>query len=326
MENKNNDYYNYGDEDEFLYDDNEEYDYTHHDELLDCIIDKLQSYGCKHHINHIEDFLTDFGDLTLAEWSRDLMDPSISNFTCNYITQLLNQKDKTLMRTTPPVNNNKLEILAPLHEKEKEKVQADRKCGNFNDNKNKRIFTKELKTAFTKAAFQQWKIATQATRIQESISEKAKCPIPSALQTLTSAASKIIKENTYVQPKSNTKFTKELKIAFTSAAFQQWKRVLQEGKTQDLLASTTAAIQKSHNQLSAEAKTFTPKNTFIGKNEQQIIIATSPTTSIISATTESATTPAATIALSIKSSTTFEATLKTATRKIATRNNNNNNN
>ena len=67
MENKNNDYYDYGDEDEFLCDDNEKYDYTHHDELLDCIMDKLQRYECNHHIDHIKDFLTNLGDLTYMQ-------------------------------------------------------------------------------------------------------------------------------------------------------------------------------------------------------------------------------------------------------------------
>ena len=37
-----NDYYNYEDENYSLYDDNEDYDFTHHDELLDYIIDNLQ--------------------------------------------------------------------------------------------------------------------------------------------------------------------------------------------------------------------------------------------------------------------------------------------
>ena len=92
MTTNNSDYYNYDEEDEHLYDYNKEYDFTNYDELLDGIIDKLQIYGCQHHIDHIEDFLTDYGDLTLAEWSRDLMDPSISDFTLDYIMKLLNNK------------------------------------------------------------------------------------------------------------------------------------------------------------------------------------------------------------------------------------------
>ena len=177
MENENNDYYNYEDEDEFLCDDNEKYDYGHHDELLDCIIDKLQRYGCNHHIDHIEDFLTDYGDLTFAEWSFDLMDPSISDFTCNYIIQLLHQKYEAPITKTPPMNNKKKGILEPLHENEKDTVQVDDKCGNFKDNKTKRIFTQELKTSFTRAAFQKWKMAVETTSTEDKIipNEKNGC-------------------------------------------------------------------------------------------------------------------------------------------------------
>jgi hypothetical protein len=151
METRDNDYYNYEDEDYSLYDDNEDYDFTHHDVLLDHVIDKLQRYGCKYHIDQIEDFLTNYGDITLAEWSRDLMDPSISDFTCNYILQLLHQKYEAPFTKTPPMNNKNIGILEPLHENEKE---VDAKCGNLKDNKMKTIFTKELKASFTRAAFQ----------------------------------------------------------------------------------------------------------------------------------------------------------------------------
>ena len=144
MEIRANDYYNYEDENYSLYDDNEDYDFTHHDELLDYIIDNLQRYGCKYHIDQIEDFLTNFGDLTLAEWSRDLMDPSISQFTCSYITELINQKYSIPTKPTPLTNNIKMKTSTSLHENVKTKVQTDVKCSNFKDNTNRKIFTKEL--------------------------------------------------------------------------------------------------------------------------------------------------------------------------------------
>ena len=135
MTTNNSDYYNYDEEDEHLYDYNKEYDFTNYDELLDGIIDKLQIYGCQHHIDHIEDFLTDYGDLTLAEWSRDLMDPSISDFTLDYIMILLNNKYGTPLNTTLLINNKTIETPTSLHETGKTTVQSDKKVGCFNNNK-----------------------------------------------------------------------------------------------------------------------------------------------------------------------------------------------
>ena len=106
MENRNKVYYNYEDEEEAYYEEDENYDgYNNYDDLLDFIIDNLQRYGCNHCIDEIEEFLTNFGDITLAEWSRDLMDPSISDFTCNYIIKLMNQKYSIPIKITPPINN-----------------------------------------------------------------------------------------------------------------------------------------------------------------------------------------------------------------------------
>ena len=141
METKIKDYYNYEYDEESFYDDDEDYDgSTSHDDLLDFIIDNLQQHGCKHHIEDIEEFLTDFSDITLAEWCRDLMERSTIYFTRNYIEQLINKKYGIPMITTPPINNEKTEISTSLHENNKQKVQVyDKRC---------KIFTKDLKQQF----------------------------------------------------------------------------------------------------------------------------------------------------------------------------------
>jgi len=109
METRNKVYYNYEDEEEAYYEDDKNYDgSSSYDDLLDFIIDNLQRYGCDHCIDEIEEFLTNFGDITLAEWSRDLMDSNISDFTCNYIIELMNQKYSTPTKITPPINKVKM--------------------------------------------------------------------------------------------------------------------------------------------------------------------------------------------------------------------------
>jgi hypothetical protein len=119
---RNDAYQNYEGEEDFYYDDDENYDSSSYDNLLDFIIDNLQKYGCHYSIDEIKEFLTDFGDLTLAEWSRDLMDSNISEFTCNYINELMNQKYGTPTNLTPPINSLKMKTLTSLHENEKTMV------------------------------------------------------------------------------------------------------------------------------------------------------------------------------------------------------------
>ena len=117
METSNKVYYNYEDEEESYYDYDESYDgSSSYDDLLDFIIDNLQRFGCNYSIDEIEDFLTVFDDVTLAEWSRDLMDPSILDFTCNYIIDLMNQKYSTPTNITPPINHVKSETSTSLLE------------------------------------------------------------------------------------------------------------------------------------------------------------------------------------------------------------------
>ena len=82
------------------------------------------------------------------------MDPSMTTFTCDYIEQLINQKYPTQIEKTPP-NNGKPVILTPQHENENKKIPTDNKVYKCNDSKAKKVFTTELKTAYTKAAFQQ---------------------------------------------------------------------------------------------------------------------------------------------------------------------------
>ena len=148
METSSKAYYHYEDERVSFYDDDENYDdYTSYDDLLDHIIDNLEKHGCKYQIDEIEEFLTDHGRLTLSEWSRDLMDPSLSEFTINYITQLLTQKYETPIKITPPTNNKLTETPTSQHENEKPKVQADKKSTNVN-NSNQKFFMEELKTKF----------------------------------------------------------------------------------------------------------------------------------------------------------------------------------
>jgi len=238
METRNKIYYNYEDEEESYYDYDESYDgSSSYDDLLDFIIDNLQRFGCNYSIDEIEDFLTVFDDVTLAEWSRDLMDPSILDFTCNYIIDLMNQKYSTPTKITPPINRVKCESSASLLENEKAKVQVDEKCDNLNDNKTRRIFTAELKTAFTRAAFQHWRTAVDTTRSPTKITAEAKRAIQPLATTET-----ILKEiedpkpNTNMKPNISKIFTKELKTMFTRAAFQQWKIVAQDAKIQDLLS------------------------------------------------------------------------------------------
>ena len=77
MRTKTESNYYYADEENSFYEDDENYDgSTNYDVILDYIIENLQRHGCNHHIDDIEDFLTDHGSLTLAEWARDHMDPS----------------------------------------------------------------------------------------------------------------------------------------------------------------------------------------------------------------------------------------------------------
>ena len=107
MGTKTQPYYNYQDEEDFYSNDDQNYeDSTTYDDILDNIIAILQNHGCNHHIDDIEDFLTDHGSLTLAEWSRDLMDPSMTTFTCDYIEQLINQKYPTQIEKPLPITEN----------------------------------------------------------------------------------------------------------------------------------------------------------------------------------------------------------------------------
>ena len=96
----------------------------------------------------------------------------------------MNQKYGTPTKISPLINNMKLKTSTSLYENEKAKVQADEKCGNLNDNKTRRIFTAELKTAFTRAAFQQWRIAANTTRKPNKITVEAE----RAIQPLAATA------------------------------------------------------------------------------------------------------------------------------------------
>jgi hypothetical protein len=204
METETKTYYNYEEDDESFYDDDENYDgSTSWDDLIDFIIDKLHNNGCKHCIDDIEEFLSDIGDMTLAEWSRDMLDPSISKFTCNYIEKLINQKYgtpiiTTPMITTPPLKHEKTEYSTASHELE---VKSEQK-----DNKISKIFTKDLKIAFARAAFQQWKIVAQNGKIQDLLFEATEATIHSTQNQLSSAkiTSKVIPISSNQQWKTTT--------------------------------------------------------------------------------------------------------------------------
>ena len=124
MEKENSSYYNYDDGEQSFYDEDEDLDNfsTSYEDHFDFIVDSLQNFGSKHEITDIEDFLCDYGDLTLKEWSKDLTDPSIFSFTCNYIEQLLNDKF-----ITPSIYKKTTGNSTSLHKNEKQKVPADDK-------------------------------------------------------------------------------------------------------------------------------------------------------------------------------------------------------
>jgi hypothetical protein len=91
-----------------------------------------------------------------------------------------------------------------------------------NDNKTRRNFTAELKTAFTRAAFQQWRLSGIKAKSPDKIPEEAESTFqPSTTIAAKLNVSKVPKTNTYLTPNKNTIFTKELKTKFTRAAFQQ---------------------------------------------------------------------------------------------------------
>ena len=75
-------------------------------------------------------------------------------------------KVRSLIYKNPSHEQQKIGILEPLHENEKE---VDGKCGNLKENITKTNFTKELKASFTRAAFQHWKRAVEATSIEDTI-------------------------------------------------------------------------------------------------------------------------------------------------------------
>ena len=156
-------------------------------------------------------------DITLAEWLRDLMDSNISDFICNYIIKITQQQKitySTPTKITPPINKVKMETSTSLHENEKAKVQADKTRKTIDDNKFGRVFTEELKIKFQKAAFQQWRAATKIPLPIEVL--------PSLVQTKMTAMNEPASHvKTKAMEKKSTIFTKELKAAFTKAAFQQ---------------------------------------------------------------------------------------------------------
>jgi len=258
METRNKFYYNYEDEEEAYYEEDENYDgYNNYDDLLDFIIDNLQRYGCNHCIDEIEEFLTNFGDITLAEWSRDLMDPSISDFTCNYIIELMNQKYSIPIKITPPINNDKMKTSTSLQKNKKSKVQADKTCKTINDNKIGKVFTKELKIKFQKAAFQQWRAAIKIPSPIEVLP-----PLVQTKMTAMNAPASHVKKK--AMEKKSTIFTKELKAAFTKAAFQQWKIVIQASKIQDakIRLKQESATTFEKNWLDATAPAYQPEQGF----------------------------------------------------------------
>ena len=150
------------------------------------------------------------------------MDPSLSEFTINYISQLMNQKYETPIEITPPTNNKQIETPMSQHENEKQKVQADKKSTNVN-NTNQKFFTEELKTKFKKAAFQQWKATIIIPQSRTTLSPFAKEFKPTALSKDVESIISTIKTKKEALDKEPIVISRETKTAFTKAAFQHWK-------------------------------------------------------------------------------------------------------
>jgi hypothetical protein len=259
-------YYHYEDEQVSFYDDDENYDdYTSYDDILDHIIDNLERHGCKYQIDEIEEFLTDHSRLTLSEWSRDLMDPSLSEFTINYITQLLTQKYETPMKITPPTNNKLTETPTSQHENEKQKVQADKKWTNVN-NTIQKVFTDELQTKFKKAAFHQWKSTIIIPQPRATLSPFAKEFKPTTQSKNVESIFSTTRTNNKAKVRELNGFSRESKMAFTKAAFHYWKITTQAAmipakKLKPAQEVTTAKATTTRSKISeAELATKTAEN------------------------------------------------------------------
>ena len=116
-----------------------------------------------------------------------IRDPSGSKKqTFNKIEELLDAKSLQLKNTTPtatpPFHHETVATLSSSYVKDSKETKTNNKSLQSHEdisnapasntkadmNKKSNIFTKELKVAFTKVAFQQWKIAIQFIKIEET--------------------------------------------------------------------------------------------------------------------------------------------------------------
>jgi len=162
------DFYEDFDEDE-LYDPE---NYYLSEAKIDNLIHTIRMYGSKYKYLDIEKLILETDEESVLQWSQVfewIRDPNGSKrLTFNKIEELLDAKHLKLKTTTPT-------ITPPFHHETASRSTLSAPIPTIKDTaiqkqaiKNSTIFPGELKVLFTKAAFQQWKIATQTKKIEEN--------------------------------------------------------------------------------------------------------------------------------------------------------------
>jgi hypothetical protein len=148
-------------------------------------------YGSKYHYLEIEKLILETDEELVFQWSQVfewIRDPNGSKrLTFDQIEELLDAKHLQLKnitpKITPPFHHEIADNSTSSQDENPKEIKPNKNSEQPHDYfsnppvshnkqadlaKNSNIFTVELKAAFTKVAFQQWKIATQMIKIQET--------------------------------------------------------------------------------------------------------------------------------------------------------------
>jgi hypothetical protein len=229
--NKNNEYlYNSDDDFEDIDSEDEFYNpetYYLTDQQLDDFIYQIQKCGSQHTFQEIDALICSSDEIEVYEWCQDLNEEFTQLSTFNHIEKLLDEKyGKQLTRATPPIISK--------HENDKQEVQFNKKAKELKELKEQpkiKVFTQELKTQFTRAAFQHWRSIIEFKEINSA---------PTG--TIFSMDRKEI-------------ILIELKEKFKRAAFQHWQTTTQSANL------TEREPRKTERRLPMSLKEFLIKKT-----------------------------------------------------------------
>ena len=148
--NKNNEYlYNSDDDFEDIDSEDEFYNpetYYLTDQQLDDFIYQIQKCGSQHTFQEIDALICSSDEIEVYEWCQDLNEEFTQLSTFNHIEKLLDEKyGKQPTRATPPIISK--------HENDKQEIQVNNKGEDFKEQQKDKVFTKDLKIKFARAAF-----------------------------------------------------------------------------------------------------------------------------------------------------------------------------